>query len=117
MKKSIFSLLCACMLILLVACGQSQSDSSPETQSEEQVVVPEKTFTLDELAQYNGKDDMPAYVAFDGIVYDMSSVPAWAGGIHKGFQAGKDYSDEIAKQSPHGKSVLKKLTPVGILEK
>lgn len=74
----------------------------------------DKTFTLDELSQYNGADGKKAYVAVDGIVYDMTNVPQWKGGQHHGLTAGIDASQAILK-SPHGKSVIEKLTPVGKL--
>ena len=34
--------------------------------------------TLEELAKFNGKDGNPAYVAVDGIIYDVSASPAWS---------------------------------------
>lgn len=33
----------------------------------------QKEFTLDELSQYDGKNGKPAYVAIEGIVYDISN--------------------------------------------
>ena len=50
----------------------------------------QRTFTTEELADYNGSNGKPAYVAVDGIVYDVSSVIRWAGGRHFGLQAGRD---------------------------
>ncbi len=116
MKKYFITGLLFILALSLGACGGQDTAEPDATESQAEVTIPEQTFTLDELAQYTGKDGMPAYVAIDGVVYDMSDVPAWAGGMHKGFQAGGDYSKEIAEKSPHGKSVLSKLTPVGILE-
>lgn len=73
--------------------------------------VPE--MTLEELAQYNGKNGQRAYIAIDGVVYDVTDVPPWAGGTHQGkVEAGIDGS-EIIGQSPHGKKVLEKLPVVG----
>lgn len=34
-------------------------------------------FTTEELAKYNGKDGQPAYVAYEGNVYDVSNVKEW----------------------------------------
>ncbi len=116
MKKYFTISLLLMMALTLSACGGQDAANTGSTESPPEVSIPDQTFSLDELAQYTGKDGMPAYVAIDGVVYDMSDVPAWAGGMHKGLQAGGDYSKEIAEKSPHGKSVLSKLTPVGTLE-
>ncbi|KRM12300.1 cytochrome b5 domain-containing protein [Paucilactobacillus suebicus] len=74
----------------------------------------EQTFTKEELSKFDGQNGNKAYVAIDGTVYDMTDVPAWANGQHHGNVAGQDLSDVILK-SPHGKSVLAKLTVVGKL--
>lgn len=74
-----------------------------------------KEYTLEDLKQNDGKDGRPAYVAVDGIVYDVTNNNHWAGGNHHGNQAGCDLSEAILK-SPHGKDVLKKINKVGILK-
>lgn len=69
--------------------------------------------TLEELAKFNGKDGARAYIAVDGIIYDVTDVPPWKGGTHQGkVQAGIDASEMILT-SPHGKKVLEKLPVVG----
>ncbi|MFO7612667.1 MAG: cytochrome b5 domain-containing protein [Clostridia bacterium] len=72
-------------------------------------------FTLTELARYNGNDGMPAYIAVDGIVYDVTNVGAWRNGRHNGFTAGKDLTEEINNISPHGTSTLAGLPVAGTL--
>lgn len=74
----------------------------------------ETTFTTSELKQYDGKNGNKAYVAIDGLVYDLSAVPAWYNGDHHGLHAGNDLSAEIMR-APHQKSVLAKLQVVGKL--
>lgn len=71
--------------------------------------------TAEELAKYNGKDGQPAYIAVDGIVYDVSNHPAWKDGGHNGFEAGKDLTEEIKTKSPHGVSKLTEAVEVGKL--
>jgi predicted heme/steroid binding protein len=71
--------------------------------------------TKEDLAKYNGKNGMPAYVAVDGVVYDVSGVKAWKNGRHEGNSAGSDLTLKIKKNSPHGMLVLKKLKVVGKL--
>ena len=69
--------------------------------------------TLDELKQYDGKNGNPAYVAVDGIIYDVTNVPAWKNGEHNGYSAGNDLTDIIKNKSPHGVKNLEGLPIVG----
>ena len=78
-------------------------------------MVAEMTMTADELAKYNGKDGQPAYVAIEGIVYDVTDVSAWKGGEHQGIVAGQDITSDIETLSPHGLKVLTDLPVVGTL--
>lgn len=75
-----------------------------------------KKFTIEELKTYNGQNGNPAYVAVDGVVYDVTHANGWRNGKHRGgATAGNDLSQEINK-SPHGKDVLKDLPVVGKLK-
>ena len=60
-----------------------------------------KEFTLDELAEYDGRDGRPAYVAFEGVVYDVTESAMWDEGDHEGqHQAGHDLTAEH-EDAPH----------------
>ncbi len=74
----------------------------------------EKTFTMEELAAFNGKDGQPAYVAVEGIVYDVTNNPGWKEGQHVNYFAGMDLT-ELTKASPHGLDILKDVPQVGKL--
>ncbi|NLR10147.1 MULTISPECIES: cytochrome b5 domain-containing protein [unclassified Levilactobacillus] len=76
----------------------------------------EKVFSKDELAKFDGQEGQPAYVAIDGVVYDVSGVAAWAGGQHHGNLAGNELTSVIDEKSPHGRKVLAKLPVVGKYE-
>lgn len=71
--------------------------------------------TLDQLKQYDGKNGNPAYIAVDGVLYDVSGVRQWKNGSHEGNTAGKDLTDAIMGKSPHGTSVLDGVPIVGKL--
>ncbi len=71
--------------------------------------------TLAELAKYNGKDGQPAYVAVDGVIYDVSAYPKWKNGEHNGYSAGNDLTEIIKTKSPHGVAKLKGVPVVGKL--
>ena len=67
-----------------------------------------------ELAAYDGKNGKRAYIAYNGVIYDVTNSPAWNNGMHEGYSAGKDLTAQI-NASPHGASVLDGLPVVGIL--
>lgn len=75
----------------------------------------EKLFTLEELSQYNGLAGRPAYVAVDGIVYDVTSKTIWAGGTHFFLTAGKDLTKDFHGCHPITLDILNSLTKVGRL--
>lgn len=72
-------------------------------------------FTLEELSKYNGTNNEKIYVAYQGMVYDVTDRKPWAAGKHNGQVAGTDLTDAIGL-SPHGEVVFKELEVVGTLE-
>jgi len=95
------------IIFLLAGCAGSKVQDNT-TESSEKLEL-----TLDELSKYNGKDGNPAYIAVDGVIYDVTESKMWKDGEHNGYTAGKDLTEEIKKVSPHGTSVLKKMKEVG----
>lgn len=60
-----------------------------------------KEFTREELATFNGKDGNPAYVAYKGVVYDVTDSAMWGDGDHEGQHfAGGDLTEEHG-DAPH----------------
>ncbi len=95
------------------AAGTSAPDATATGTSTPDATAALRTFTAEELTKYDGKNGNPAYVAVNGTVYDVSSVPEWQGGNHQSrFQAGRDFSEDI-KKSPHGLSKLDTVPVVG----
>lgn len=76
-----------------------------------------RVFTVEELAEFNGKDGKPAYVAVNGTVYDVSSLARWAGGTHFGMMAGRDLSGPFQGCHQGITDRLNKAAIVGTLEK
>jgi predicted heme/steroid binding protein/uncharacterized membrane protein len=75
----------------------------------------EKTYTREELAEFDGQDGRPSYVAVDGVVYDVSGSALWRGGNHvRAHDAGADLSREIT-MAPHPKDRLERLVRVGVV--
>ena len=102
----------------------SSTDAANPTPGESTAAVtpadPEKTFTLQELAAYDGREGRKAYVAADGIVYDVSGSEDWPGGIHKqckkGAVAGKDLTEVLKVAPPSMKKYIKEMPVVGKLK-
>lgn len=98
--------------------GLLKTESSNDVSSEMESVGVDKelpTFTLEELATFNGEDGNKAYVAYEGLVYDVTDVPQWKNGKHNGQVAGTDITG-IMENAPHGTSKLEGLTVVGKME-
>ena len=93
----------------------SSSSSADQSADPDASGTQELVLTLEELAAYNGQDGMPAYIAVDGIIYDVSDVIEWTGGAHNGFSAGNDLTEQIKTISPHGVSKLTGVPAVGTL--
>jgi predicted heme/steroid binding protein len=79
--------------------------------------INQRSFTLQELAEFNGSDGKAAYVAVNGKVYDMSEKAAWAGGTHFGLLAGNDLTDQFMNCHMGIETVLNQLPQVGTLIK
>lgn len=86
-----------------------------EKEDEKKFVRQIREFTYEELANFNGTLGKPAYIAVDGIVYDVSNEASWGGASHFGLAAGKDVTSQF--NNCHGdKAILSKLPKVGVLK-
>lgn len=78
-------------------------------------IVPDREFTEMELRQYNGERGRRAYIAYNGIVYDVTDAPNWRGGMHRDLHySGLDLTRSLRK-APHSESVFQRVPPVGRL--
>lgn len=84
--------------------------------AQETALLESRVISEAELKAADGKDGNPAYIAIQGIVYDVGSLPSWKGGEHHKLYAGAELSDKFLK-SGHGVAYLQKLPVVGRLEK
>ena len=114
MKKYLKIIRILVIAVLIVSGCTANPDSELSNEEIKDTDGTIKSYTVDELAEYNGKDGNPAYVAVNGIIYDVTDVEAWTGGTHNGNMEGKDVTDAITK-APHGESTLKDLEIVGEL--
>ncbi len=96
--------------------GEEATEKQTATEMQDATEKTElKEYTLEELAEYNGKNGT-IYVAYQGQVYDVSSDSyLWKNGDHEGCTAGKDITEEMDK-TPHGAEILKDYPVVGTLK-
>ena len=73
----------------------------------------EEEFTQQQLAQFDGKEGRPAYIAYRGKVYDVTESFLWMGGRHQVLhQAGEDLTD-VLDTAPHGEDLLERIPVIG----
>jgi predicted heme/steroid binding protein/uncharacterized membrane protein len=62
--------------------------------------------TYDTLHRFDGSDDKPAYVVYDGMIYDVTDSPKWKDGRHFGRHAAGSDLTEALTGAPHGAEVF-----------
>ncbi len=78
--------------------------------------IAQRTFTERELRQYDGSRKNPVYIAYKGLVYDVTSSPHWYTGEHRNLHyAGQDLTSELV-DAPHSDLVFRNFRVVGILK-
>jgi predicted heme/steroid binding protein len=80
--------------------------------------IPDRKVSLAELRRNNGDMGSRKYVAFEGVVYDVTDCPRWRLELHERLHfAGLDLSGEM-DQAPHKKEVFNRpcVKVVGYLE-
>jgi predicted heme/steroid binding protein len=75
----------------------------------------EKEYSVSELALHNGQDKPEIWVAYNGIIYDVSNSRLWKNGKHYQHWAGQDLTAEL-KDAPHTDRVFQKFQVVGKLK-
>jgi len=90
--------------------ASSSVSSTPTSSSSSSNLI---ELTLEELKQFDGKGGRKAYIAVGGTIYDVTENGNWSGGNHNGFEAGRDLTEAMDTQSPHGRSKLASLPIVG----
>ncbi|MHB8845316.1 MAG: CopD family protein [Nitrospirota bacterium] len=76
-----------------------------------------KEMTEEQLSSFDGKDGRPAYIAYKGIIYDITGSRLWKNGQHMmKHHAGTDLT-EMLKLAPHGEDKVLGMTQVGMCVK
>ena len=72
-------------------------------------------YTKSQLALRNGQDKPEVWVAFQGMIYDVTRSRLWREGKHYEHWAGQDLTDEL-KDAPHNANVFDKFKVIGRLK-
>ena len=89
----------------------------PRLRKKKNVSITSKTgdLTLEQLAHYDGKGQRPAYIAYNGEIYDVTKSPLWKQGDHvRRHSAGIDLTDALG-QAPHGENKVLNMPHIGKL--
>lgn len=99
----------------IMLCLTNELSKSIKIDNEDKMGRQGMELNLSELASFNGMNGKPAYVAVNGVIYDVSNEATWGGASHFGLMAGRDVTAQF--NSCHGMiTVLSKLPKVGILK-
>lgn len=72
-------------------------------------------YTRFQLALRNGQDRPEIWVAYLGVIYDVTHSRMWRDGKHYEHWAGQDLSHEL-KDAPHNERVFERFIAVGRLK-
>jgi predicted heme/steroid binding protein len=76
---------------------------------------PVPVFSRQQLALRNGQDRPEIWIAYKGVIYDVTSSRLWRNGHHYEHWAGQDLTDELA-DAPHTERVFERFSIVGRLD-
>jgi len=71
-------------------------------------------YTRSQLALRNGQDKPEIWVAYKGVIYDVSESRLWRRGQHYEHWAGQDLTDELP-DAPHTEEVFERFKAIGKL--
>ena len=73
-----------------------------------------KVYSKQQLSLRNGQDKPEIWVAYQGVIYDVSESKLWRNGKHYEHWAGQDLTPELG-DAPHTEKVFEKFLPIGKL--
>jgi predicted heme/steroid binding protein len=71
------------------------------------MAIPEIKMNIAQISLFNGDDQDRMYVAYKGLIFDVTDCPKWRHGNHEGLHfPGQDLSDELDNNAPHAGGVF-----------
>lgn len=74
-----------------------------------------ETYSRSQLALRNGQDREEVWIAYEGVIYEVSRSRYWRTGLHYEHWAGQDLTHELP-DAPHGDEVFKRFKAIGKLK-
>lgn len=74
----------------------------------------QKIYTRSQLALHNGQDKEDIWVAYKGLIYNVTDSRLWRRGQHYEHWAGQDLTAELA-DAPHTEKVFERFEVIGKL--
>jgi predicted heme/steroid binding protein len=71
-------------------------------------------YTKSQLALRNGQDKPQVWIAYKGLIYDVTGSRLWTNGKHYEHWAGQDLTDELG-DAPHDDWVFQNFEAIGKL--
>lgn len=71
-------------------------------------------YTRQQLALRNGQDKDEVWVAYKGLIYDLTASRLWFKGTHYEHWSGQDLTEELM-DAPHTQSVFERFQVIGRL--
>jgi predicted heme/steroid binding protein len=72
-------------------------------------------YSAEELSHFDGREGRPAYIAYNGNLYNVTDSKLWKGGSHfKRHNAGNDLT-ELLRTAPHGEEKVRAMPVAGNL--
>ena len=72
-------------------------------------------YTKSQLALRNGQDKPEIWVAYKGVIYEVTKSRLWRNGKHYEHWAGQDLPDELV-DAPHTHEVFERFKAIGQLK-
>lgn len=72
-------------------------------------------YSKNQLALRNGQDKLEIWVAYQGLIYEVTESRLWKNGKHYEHWAGQDLTDELA-DAPHTDAVFSRFKMIGVLK-
>jgi predicted heme/steroid binding protein len=72
-------------------------------------------YTRQQLALRNGQDKPEIWVAYNGLIYDVTESRLWRDGKHYEHWAGQDLTEEL-QEAPHTEEVFQKFQVIARLK-